>query len=176
MRGRNTPAPVDFFQSGDRSLYTTPQTLVGGLQNMPIMVGRAAPAINPLASDLENPRVSEKPVEMPTLLVNPSGSANVRDENHYAVVISLAATLVNIGSVLFLYSPQGKRNFLAIRNTSATANIYLDFNKDATVNSVFKISPGGTILFDAVVPQDDLYMISDTAGATFSFNYSNISN
>ena len=166
--------PVNFYQSINRGLSDHPQSLAGHIQVMPT-INAKSPPINSNPGDLRNPNTTEQPIQ-PLLVVNPTGSLNTRDENHYAFIVSLAATMVNIGSINFLTTPQGRRNFLAIRNTSATANIYLDFGKDATTNSVFKIAANGTLLFDAVVPQDDLYMIGDGINASFSYNYSNISN
>lgn len=165
--------PVNFLSADGRFLSETPQTIAGGMHSLPVMVGRVAPN----SGDLVSPSTHiDAPQDMPVATVNPSGSVQVRDENHYANVISLSLAMATVGSVKFLDSPQGKRNFLAIRNTSSTANLYLDFNRDATANSTIKITPGATILFDAVVPQDDLYMYNDAVNGAFSYSYSNISN
>ena len=40
------------------------------------------------------------------------------------------------------------------------------------LNNTSVLAPGTTILFDTVVPQDDLYAIADAAGAQLAYAYS----
>jgi hypothetical protein len=79
---------------------------------------------------------------------------------------------VGTTSVKFLDAPIGKRNMLGFRNASATQVLYIDFNSQATTGSWLAIQPGILVLFDSVVPQDDLYVIADAAGATLAYAYS----
>lgn len=105
----------------------------------------------------------------------------IEDPHHYANVVG---GFFNPGVVLapntlvpFLLSPPGKRNMLTLRNANALggANIYIDFGKIANAFSPLFIVPGQTVLFDTVVPQNDLYAFSDAAGtAGLAFSYSNI--
>ena len=98
----------------------------------------------------------------------------VRDPHHYAQMISLNFAIATT-SAKIIDQPPSKRNLLMLRNTSATANIYVEFAKDATVaNTVLRITPNTVILFDVVVPQDDIYAIADAASATLSVSFSTI--
>ena len=76
-------------------------------------------------------------------------------------------------SVKFLDQPIGKRNTLGFRNAS-TANqvIYIGFGGNATTGSWLQINPGTIVLFDSVVPQDDLYVISDVTAGVLAYVYS----
>lgn len=99
-------------------------------------------------------------------------TANIREIYRYASVSSLSVT-VGTTSIKFLDQPIGKRNFLGFRNASTGAqNLYIDFNAQATTGSWLQLAPGALILFDTVVPQDDLYVIADGAGAVLAYAYS----
>ena len=116
-----------------------------------------------------------------TLIAPPSVSpvagsmdpVSMRDLHHYAQVIGLNFSIATT-SAKFLDQPPTRRNLLMLRNNSATANIYIDFGKDATTNSTLRITPNTVILFDTVVPQDDLYAIADAASAFLSVSFSTI--
>jgi len=97
---------------------------------------------------------------------------SIREIYRYAYVTSLSQAL-GTTSIKFLDQPIGKRNFLGFRNAStASQNIFIDFSSQATVNSWLLLAPGTTILFDTVVPQDDLYAIADAPGAQLTYAYS----
>jgi hypothetical protein len=97
---------------------------------------------------------------------------NIREIYRYASVTSLSVT-IGTTSFKFLDQPIGKRNFLGFRNAStASQNIYIDFSSNATTGSWLLLAPGTTILFDTVVPQDDLYAIADAAGGQLAYAYS----
>jgi len=96
---------------------------------------------------------------------------DVRDSFKYASITSVTLT-IGTSSFKFLDAPIGKRNFLGFRNPSTTANIYVDFASQASTNSWLKLTPGAIVLFDQVVSQDDLYVISDTASTPFAYAYS----
>jgi hypothetical protein len=98
----------------------------------------------------------------------------MRDPHHYAKVVGLFTTPTNGVSNKFLDAPSGKRNWLAFRNTSAVANIYVEFGRDASTNSVFRLTPNAILFFDTVVSQDDVYAVADAVGAVLSYSYSNI--
>ena len=95
---------------------------------------------------------------------------NTRTVYNYA---SLVSVTVNVGttSFKFLDAPIGKRNMLGFRNAGAT-NLYIDFNANATTGSWLALASGVLLLFDSVVPQDDLYVISDAAGGILAYAYS----
>lgn len=78
-------------------------------------------------------------------------------------------------SVKIIDEPTSYRNFLMFRNPDATAKLYIGFGQDASIaNSTLILNPGVMVLFDSVVPQDDLYVISDTAGKTVNVMYSTV--
>ena len=105
-------------------------------------------------------------------LVAPGESINIRESYRYASLITVSLT-VGTTSIKFLDQPIGKRNMLGFRNASTGGQIiYIEFNGTATTGSWLQIQPGTTVLFDTVVPQDDLYAISDLAGGTLAYAYS----
>ena len=73
---------------------------------------------------------------------------------------------VQTASQKVLDAPASYRNMLMMRNSSAPggANIFIEFGTDATLGSVIRLAPNEIILFDAVVPQDDIYVIGDAVG------------
>lgn len=91
----------------------------------------------------------------------------------YAQVIE-GTFVVTLASQKFLDQPDSWRNILMIRNSSAAANIYVSFGRDASVTgSIIRLSSNQILLFDTVVPQDDLYVIGDAAGS-IAYGYSTI--
>ena len=98
--------------------------------------------------------------------------ANIRENYRYASLVTASLT-VGTTSVKFLDQPIGKRNLLSFRNASTTSQIlYIDFNSQATIGSWLALAAGAIILFDSVVPQDDLYVISSAAGGQLAYAYS----
>jgi hypothetical protein len=72
-----------------------------------------------------------------------------------------------------LDAPIGRRNFLGFRNASSGGQLlYIEFNAQANAGAWLTLNPGVILLFDTVVPQDDLYVISNGAGALLSYAYS----
>ena len=97
---------------------------------------------------------------------------NARETYRYASLQDISLT-VGTTSVKFLDAPIGKRNMLGFRNASTgTQNIFIGFGAQATTSAWMKLMPGQIVLFDDVVPQDDLYVIADGASATFAYAYS----
>lgn len=108
-----------------------------------------------------------------TLTPQDAGNANsIKDAHHYAQIIGLFIAVTQTSQKFLDQSPT-KRNLLLLRNNSATANLYIDFGKDASINSTLKLTPNQMILFDTVVPQDDLFVLGDTAGF-LSYSFSTI--
>ena len=97
--------------------------------------------------------------------------ANIRENYRYASLVTASLT-VGTTSVKFLDQPIGKRNLLSFRNASLTQTLYIDFNSQATTGSWLALAAGAIILFDSVVPQDDLYVISSAAGGQLAYAYS----
>ena len=102
----------------------------------------------------------------------PGEVANVRENYRYASLVT-ASLGVGTTSIKFVDQPIGKRNLLSFRNASTGGQVlYIDFNSQATTGSWLAITAGQIILFDAVVPQDDLYVISSAAGGQLAYAYS----
>lgn len=98
----------------------------------------------------------------------------VRDPWHYAMLNGSSTVNVGTASVMVCASPPGMRNLFVARNVGTT-NLYLDFGLDAAINrSVFFLVPGAILFLDAVVPQDDVYCISDAVGGVLGLSFSNI--
>lgn len=93
--------------------------------------------------------------------------------HQYAGLINIVAP-VGLVSAKIIDQPPSYRNFLLLRNPDAAAKLYIQFGSDATTNSSLCLLPGVMVLFDMVVPQDDLYCLSDTAGKVLSLSYSTI--
>ena len=104
--------------------------------------------------------------------IAPPSEIAVSDNHHFASVVGLSVAVANGVSALFLDQPSSKRNMLMFRNTSAVANIYVEFGKNATTNSVIRLTPNTLMLFDVVVPQDDIYAIADAVGAVLAYSFS----
>jgi hypothetical protein len=111
------------------------------------------------------------PVQNTTQALGVDGTLNVREVYRYASLVTVTIT-VGTTSIKFLDAPIGKRNFLGFRNASATQVLYIDFNATATSGAWLAIQPGILVLFDSVIPQDDLYVVADAAGGTLAYAYS----
>ncbi len=102
----------------------------------------------------------------------PADGLSIRDSYRYASLVDLSLT-VGTTSVKFLDQPIGKRNMLGFRNSSTTSQIiYIGFGGAATTGAWLAINPGSLVLFDTVVPQDDLYAIASASGAVLNYVYS----
>lgn len=103
----------------------------------------------------------------------PASVINVAESYRYASIVDLTIT-ANTASQKFLDAPIGRRNLLGFRNVSGTTgeNIFIGFGRDATINSWLRLTPGTIILFDTVVPQDDLYLVSEAGTPILSYIYS----
>lgn len=99
-------------------------------------------------------------------------TVDTREVYRYASVVTVSLN-VDTTSIKFLDAPIGKRNFLGFRNASpGTQIIYIDFNAQATTGAWLALTAGTLVLFDTVVPQDDLYVVSSAAGGVLAYAYS----
>ena len=105
-----------------------------------------------------------------------AGATHVTASHWYANIIEgFVAVAQNSGK--FLDVPVTVRNMLFLRNASAAANIFIGFgNQASTASSILRLTPNTIILFDTVVPQNDLYAIADAAAGFLAFGYSTTSN
>lgn len=88
---------------------------------------------------------------------------------------NLVQTAGSIGTTSRLIIPQSaaRRNFLAIRNSSPGAEVvFVSFNVEATVLSWLRLAANQIALFDTVVPQDNVYVICDSATGVVSYAFS----
>lgn len=159
--------PVDY--SSDIAAWRSPQYLTGAPHRLPAPVVRTPlPLIGlqPAAGDVD--AAASASVAAPA-------STPISDPHHYAQVSSnLIPVTQNATQTPFLTQPSGRRNLLGLRNPAAAGNIYIDFGQSASAGSWLQVGPGIQILFDEVVPQDDLYCFADTPGLTLAFAYSNL--
>jgi hypothetical protein len=108
-------------------------------------------------------------------LIQAQPSQRVQDGWRRAIVNGTILASVDTASTLVLAQSDVSRNFLIIRNTSAGANIYINFGNDATAGlSTLLLAPNGFVGFDVVVPQDDVFAIADAAGGQLAISYSTV--
>lgn len=110
----------------------------------------------------------------------PGDATFVNDPWHPLTIVSSA---VSPGVVTapdpqpFLSAPNTRRNMLMFRNASTGGqNIYLEFGKVPTTDTVMLLVPGQLIYLDYGVSQDDLYAACDVAGGRLAYGYSTINN
>ena len=107
-----------------------------------------------------------------TQTIGSTSTVDTREVYRYASVVTVSLT-VGTASIKFLDAPIGKRNFLGFRNASTGGQIlYIEFNAQATTGAWLALTAGTLVLFDTVVPQDDLYVISSAAGGVLAYAYS----
>lgn len=106
-----------------------------------------------------------------TQTISTGQTVDTREVYRYASVVTVSLN-VSTTSIKFLDAPIGKRNFLGFRNASATQILYIDFNATATTGAWLALTAGTLVLFDTVVPQDDLYVVSSAAGGVLAYAYS----
>lgn len=98
----------------------------------------------------------------------------IRDELKYGNFTNLTISAELASARVLLKPPTGtRRTFFAIFNTHATQTIFLAFGQDATAVNGIPIFAGGGIGLDAVVPQDDIYVIGSGAATVGVLVYSN---
>ena len=113
----------------------------------------------PAGPDGSPPPVRANARIRPTVVYDPHRYAKFSGEQFVRVSNSAPGTLI-------LPAPDTRRNALILRNISATANIYVAFGSNATSSSALYLTPKTMILFDTVVPQDDVFAIADAASAS----------
>lgn len=143
--------PIKYLNQRDP--WGVPQYLPPSPHNLPV---RPEPGVAPNTSQT----------------LGTGNTVDIRETYRYASVVTVS---LNVGttSIKFLDAPIGKRNFLGFRNASPGAQIlYIEFNAQATTGAWLAINVGTLVLFDTVVPQDDLYVISSAAGGVLAYAYS----
>lgn len=109
---------------------------------------------------------------LPAPLGPPGPSTPVDDKYRYAEFNGEQVVAVGVADVLALVEPPQRRNLLMFRNSGAT-NLFIAFGSVATANSVLRLTSNQMVLFDTVVPQDEVHCISDVAGGQLTIAVSN---
>lgn len=106
-------------------------------------------------------------------VVQARDAAPVREAHRYAQINGSIVIGDPTGDgVLALAAPQNFRNFLMIRCTIGA--VYVDFGREASVSSPLFLGTGAIVLFDTVVPQDDVYIRRDGLNGGVSIAFGNI--
>ena len=148
--GDNNFPPVGWLNR--REAWSAPQYVPGYPHNLPAKADAA--------------------VQTTTNFPGYSSTVSITDPYRFASIVDLSI-ITTVFSVKFLDQPIGKRNTLGFRNASTASQvIYIGFGGNATTGSWLQINPGTIVLFDAVVPQDDLYVISDVTAGVLAYVYS----
>ena len=72
-----------------------------------------------------------------------------------------------------LTRPANKRTFLLIQNTHATQDLFVGFGVKPNSGIGIRIAAGGSLLLDAVVAQNDVYLTGSGAATTGQLTYAN---
>jgi len=154
--GDNNFPPVGWLNK--RVPWTNPQYIPGYPHNLPAKADAGLP------SGFDSPTSTNFP--------GYSSTVAITDPYRFASFVDLSI-ITTTTSVKFLDQPIGKRNTLGFRNASTASQvIYIGFGGNATTGSWLQINPGTIVLFDTVVPQDDLYVISDVTAGVLAYVYS----
>lgn len=134
---------------GDWAPFESPQHIPGAPHNLPPPIDRPG-------------QRQFYPVGAPGGPATPAGPAAtpVDDPYRYATLNGETVVAVGTASIQVLAEPASRRNILGFRNSGAT-NLFIAFGNDATTNSFLRLAANVMVLFDTVVPQDDVYCISD---------------
>ena len=136
----------------------------------PLLGFRAPWPMGPSAQP-NGPRVGGLPT--PPQPGEPGGAVMVFDAHRYAWFRGDQVVAVNnAADTLVLPQSDPLRNMLLIRNSSATANLYISFGKQADLNSPLYLTPNQMVLFDTGVPQDDVHAYADAAAGQISIAFS----
>lgn len=95
------------------------------------------------------------------------------EPHRYAQMVEGTVTLGTSDSgVAIITANSNRRNLLGFRNNDAVATVYIGFGRLSSSLSWLAIPPGDAVLFDTVVPQDDIYASASGVGVTLSYAYS----
>lgn len=147
-----------------RGLWDSPSIQGGPPHNLPAPGDRLAPRTRNLVGTSGSG--GSAPAVNPSLL---PGTQLVRDRHRYANVVESVLPVSDAGSQQLLPQPVGLRNMLQFRNTSPGAQvIFISFGTAASLSSLVRLAPGQAVLYDTVVPQNEVNAVADTAGAVLA--------
>lgn len=110
----------------------------------------------------------------------PPGSMSIYDLSQFVTINGSKPFAVPTTSTKLVNQPPSFRTYLHLRNASGAggANIFVEFGADAVADSAgiagsgVRLEPNEQILWDAKIPQDDIYAIASAAGALLVISYS----
>ena len=106
-------------------------------------------------------------------VVQASPAASVKEAHRYAQINGSVVFGITTASQLVLAAPQNFRNMLIMRNVAGNP-INIDFGRDADANAPIQLVAGAMLVFDTVVPQDDIFAVGIGGAATLSIGFSNL--
>ena len=105
-----------------------------------------------------------------------SSSREVYEMHRYAKLNgTLTLAISSTVSTPVIAAPTTYRNMLMLRNTDATDTIYVNFGNAASATSILTLAPGIQVLFDTVVPQDDIFAFASANSPVLAVAFSTIS-
>lgn len=99
-------------------------------------------------------------------------AARITEPQKYSeTVISTVLSAAALNSVV-LQQPATTRVFLCVQNLDAAVDLWLNFGAVAAVNRGIKVLPGGSVFYDAFVPQDEINMFT-ASSIRYTLHYAN---
>ena len=148
--------------------WTTPGTFIAKPR-----AGVAGESFRPMPG-LSQP-IPEKPpvVEWTQFGLNAGNPLYTREAHRYATLGGNGVVALTTTSVQVLAEPPNRRNFLLMRNSGANP-IFVSFGTDANADTaVLYLVPNQIVLFDTVVPQDEVYAATTTGTSSIAIAASN---
>lgn len=130
-------------------------------------------AVNDVTNLVESLPLGIQQALQPQRQISPQSATPIVDQAKY-VLFTTVPINIGVASVLILPKPSTQRLFLFIINTSPVNQIIVNFGNQASAILGIPIAAAlGFIGFDAVVPQNDVYIIGSGAGTTGTLIYAN---
>lgn len=153
---RFPPVNLNTDWEGVQAFQYTP----GSPHNLPAWRDRVPKRANNLIGAPAPATSSGTPVVNNVPTFDPHHYAQVSELQFAFDVASVSEQLLNEGAV--------RRNYLMIRNCDAAAIMYVSFGRDASLFSPLVLQPGEIVFYDTVVPQNDVFAMSDVAAAVMA--------
>lgn len=155
--------------------WTTPGTFIAKPR-----AGVAGESFRPMPG-LSQPLPETRQVAREDVGIDPAAPIYTRNSHQYATTGGSAAVALTTASTLVLAETPTRRNFLMLRNAGANP-IVVAFGIDTNIDTVLGVAPSAPIylvpnqmvLFDIVVPQDDIYASTVTGLSTIAIAAANI--
>ena len=155
--------------------WTTPGTFIAKPR-----AGVAGESFRPMPG-LSQPLPEARQVPREDVGIDPSAPVYTRSQHQYATTGGSSAIALTTTSSLVLAETPTRRNFLMLRNAGGNS-IVISFGIDTNIDTALGVAPSAPIflvpnqrvLFDVVVPQDDLYASTVTGTSILAIAASNI--